>query len=84
MPYPTTPDSLSLGAISPKSSALLGEGTGGFGVLETAVGDLGDRLDMDLDARLCALPAEPRGFETRLANDCELVDIWSSGTNLVL
>lgn len=40
-----------------------------------AVGDAGERLLIDLDERLLLA----RGFAMRLANDCELLDTWSSG-----
>lgn len=38
-------------------------------------GDTGERLLIDLEDKLLLF----RGFEMRLANDCELLDTWSSG-----
>lgn len=45
-----------------------------------AVGDAGERLLIDLDERLLLA----LGFAMRLANDCELLDTWSSGWYLGL
>lgn len=44
-------------------------------------GDLCCRFVMDLEAFGFPL-SEPRGLPIRLANDCELLDTWSSATNL--
>lgn len=78
IPWPTPPEFESDGNISPKRRPR-DRGTGG-----TEVGEVGcERLTMDLDAEPAVL-REARGFAMRLAKDCELLDTWSSATDLFL
>lgn len=56
-------------------------GTGG--VPAGDVGEVGDKLFIDLVVMWWELFVL-RGFAIRLANDCELLDMWSSATYLLL